>query len=133
MEIKIEVSDEMFMNVAENSLNALTPEQVTDICKQALLEYFRKDNYDAINKLIIEKGKYSWDDNISIFGKQMLEKCDYSDLQEVVDKSIEMLKNNYKTLMERVVLNAIVSGLTSNCNFYDSVRFTLSEIMNERN
>ena len=127
MEIKFEVSDEMFKEVAENSLKALTPEQLTEICQQAVLEYFRKNNYEPVEKLIVDKGTYGWDYDASNFTKRIIKSCDFSNLQEIVDKCIEQLSNKYDVLLKNIIADMLVTGLTDNYAFREALRNKIRE------
>lgn len=128
MEIKVEVSDELFKEVAENSLRVLTPEQLTDICKQAIAEYFRKDGYRAVEELLVDKGDYNWDYRATNFTKKILESCDLSKLQDVIDQAIEKLKTNYDTLLKSMLTDLMVRGLADNYTFSQGIKDALRQI-----
>lgn len=135
MELKIEVNDEMFKDVAEKSLNALKPEQITEIMQQALLEYFRKDNYKAVESIMVNTSRSDyWNKEPTAFTKRIIESCDMSSLQEVIDKCIDQLKDKYNTILMRILTDMLISGLTNNYAFQESLKniiYTeLSEINN---
>lgn len=127
MEVKFEISDEMFKDVAENSLKALKPEQLTEICQQAILEFLKKDDYENISKLIVDKGKYGWDFKESEFTRKIIASCDFSKLQEFVDKCIEELINNYENIIKDIIADTLANGLTNNYAFNESLRHTIRE------
>ena len=127
MELKVQVSDELFKDVAENSLRALKPEQLTEICQQAILEFFKRNNYDNVEKLIVDKGNYSWDYKASDFTHRIIESCDFSKLQEVVDKCIEELTNNYESMIKNIIADMICNGLTNNYAFQESLKHIIRE------
>ena len=134
MELKIEVNDEMFKDVAEKSLNALKPEQITEIMQQALLEYFRKDNYKAIEGIIVNTSRSDyWSKEPSAFTKRIIESCDMSSLQEVVDKCIDQLKNKYNTILMRILTDMLTSSLTNNYTFQESLRNAIHAELSEIN
>jgi len=123
MELKIEVNDEMFKDVAEKSLNALKPEQVTEIMQQALLEYFRKDDYKAVEGILVDaKRSDYWNKEPSEFTKKIIESCDMSSLQEVVDKCIDQLKDKYDTILMSILTDMLTSGFTNNYAFQESLK-----------
>ena len=123
MELKIEVNDEMFKDVAEKSLNALKPEQVTEIMQQALLEYFRKDNYKAIEGILVDSSRSDyWNKEPSEFTKKIIKSCDMSSLQEVVDKCIDQLKDKYDTILMSILTDMLTSGFTNNYAFQESLK-----------
>ena len=128
MELKIEVNDEMFKDVAEKSLNTLKPEQVTEIMQQALLEYFRKDNYKAIEGILVDTSRSDyWNKEPSAFTKKIIESCDMSSLQEVVDKCIDQLKDKYDTILIRILTDMLTTGFIDNYAFRDSLKTTIHE------
>ena len=133
IEIKFEVNDEMFKEVAENSLRALTPEQLTEICQQAVLEYFRSKGDNAIERLIVDKGNYGWDYNPSPFTKKIIESCDFSGLQEVVDKCIDKLKNNYDIVLKDILADMFVESLANNYAFNNSLKTTIRDQIRDMN
>ena len=61
----------------------------------------------------------------SYFTRSMLEKLDYSGLQDVVDKCVNDLKENHKDILEELLLNALVGGLSNSYSFQEVLKETI--------
>lgn len=134
MEVKINVDESMFKDVLEGELAALSSEQVQEVLLSAIKEYFTIDNYKNLEKLLYTKeSRYYSSERIiaSPFTKGIIEKCDYSKLQEVVDVSIEHLKTNSDHILKDILLESIMNGLTNTYQFKNDIRHVLSEIKYE--
>jgi len=135
MEIKITVDESQFKEVLEGELKALKPEEIHEVLVQCIGEYFRQNDYAAIKGLLVENpDRYGWDSRKSanVFTQKIIESCDMSGLQDVVDKSLDVLKNDYKELLNQLLLNAIMGGLMNKWDIDSRLRETVTQILWER-
>ena len=59
---------------------------------------------------------------------------DLSDcFKEIQDSMINEIKNNHKDLVEKVMLDMIVSGLTNNYDFFNRMSYQIEQIIRNRN
>ena len=135
MEIKIEVSDDMFTELAEKELKALTPEQLQEVILNGISKSLEANDYKLVNDLLFERGiSYSSKDFTSL-AKQMVASADYSKLQGVVDKCIEEIQTNYRNILIDILTNSLVSGLMNSYELYqrlsDSVRAEVYNTLND--
>lgn len=133
MEIKIEVSDDMFTELAEKELKALTPEQLQEVILNGISKSLEANDYKLVNDLLFERGIGSKD--FTSLAKQMVASADYSKLQGVVDKCIEEIQTNYRNILIDVLTNSLVSGLMNSYEMYqklhDSVRAEVYNTLND--
>lgn len=119
MEVKIQVDETKFKDVLENELDAFSPEDLHDIIAECIGEYFRSNNYKAIEKIMFDQGFYR--DTPSTLLKEAVTKCDYSGLQDVVDAMIEKLRNNYQDVLAEVLWLQISRTLANSYSIQDSM------------
>ena len=126
MELKIEVDDSMFKEVAENELKALKPEQLQSVILDGITKALEANNYSLVNDLLFERGigGYSSKDFTSL-AKQMIASADYSKLQGLVDRCIEEIQTNYQTILVQILTSTLVSGLTNSYEFRETLSNTI--------
>ena len=140
MEVKINVDDAKFNELFEKELDALSKEDMHNIFEECIKEYFRKNNYAVIDSLIMEKdNSYNWGNvkKPTDFTKRMVELCDMSKMQEIVDACIDKLRDDYMNLLKEVISDAILHGLMDSYNMKrsmeDAIRETIYKIHSEQN
>lgn len=119
MEVKIQVDETKFKDVLENELDAFNPEDLHDIIAECIGEYFRENNYKALEKIMFDSGFYR--DTPSALLKEAITKCDYSGLQDVVDAMIDRLRNNYQDILSEVLWSQISKALVNSYGLQDSM------------
>lgn len=140
MEVKINVDDAKFNELFEKELDALSKEDMHNIFEECIKEYFRKNDYEVIDSLIMEKdNSYNWGNvkKPTDFTKRMVELCDMSKMQEIVDACIDKLRDDYMNLLKEVISDAILHGLMDSYNMKrsmeDAIRETIYRIHQEQN
>ena len=132
MEVKIQVDETKFKDVLENELDAFSPEDLHDIIAECIGEYFRSNNYKALEKIMFDSGFYR--DTPSALLKEAVTTCDYSGLQDVADAMIDRLKNNYQDVLAEVLWMQISKALVNSYALQDSMSVAImNAIDNERN
>lgn len=133
MEIKINVDETMFKDVLENELKAFSKEELKEIIKTCMVEYL--NNSDVLKDLFIVR-------NVSRFGydrdepteilKQAASKIDISeDCKDIVDSMIKNVKENHTKILENLLLNLLINGITDDYNFKCTLERSVHEIINQ--
>lgn len=114
MQVVINMDDEKFDELFGEQVGKLDPREVKDIFAECIKEYFTQNNYENVERLITEKeGYYSRQPQFTWFGKELIKNCDYSKLQEVVDKVIDSMTNNHERLLKEMLFEVISIGFTN--------------------
>lgn len=111
MEIKIEVNETKFKEVLENELKAFSKEELHEILRDCLIEYLRKE--DVIEKLIYRtQCRYDTHKEPSDLLIQAAKTIDLSPaFEEIREKMVKDLKENYRDILESALLKAIQSTM----------------------
>jgi len=112
MQVVINMDDEKFDQLFGDEVGKLDPREIKEIFAECIKAYFEQNNYQNIERLITEKdgSYYSSKPKFTWFGQKLIEHCDYSKLQEVVDKVIESMVNNHETLLKEMLFEVIARG-----------------------
>ena len=140
IQVTVNIDEKMFDESIGGALKSLKPEEMSEMLTNCIKEYLLGKNSKGENNI----EKIIYDEETSYFGgsrtlkpsyftKAMLEKLDYSALQEVVDKCINELKENHKDILEEVMLEMIVQGLKSTYNFNEILNDTVKNIIRTMN
>ena len=140
IQVTVNIDEKMFDESIGGALKSLKPEEMSEMLTNCIKEYLLGKNSKGENN--IEKIIYDEENSYfgngrtlkpSYFTKTMLEKLDYSALQEVVDKCINELKENHKDILEKVMLEMIVKGLKSTYNFNEILKDSIKNIICDMN
>lgn len=131
MEVKINVDEAMFKEILDKELSALTSEEIHEVIVHCIKEYFTKDDYANIEKLIVTQKYNSWGQEkvVSEFTTKLIASCDYSGVQDVVDKAIETLKNKYDVLLKDLIRDMIIQSLSNSGVFRTAMENSIREYM----
>lgn len=117
----------------QKELKALKPEELHEIFIECVREFFKKDDFKVLKELLTTQDRFNYGRvMLSKFSESMIESCDFTALQEVVDKAIECLKNDHRYLMEGVLTNLFVKGVCGTPYFDESVRNVITNWQSER-
>ena len=132
MEVKINVDESRIPEILEKELNALNAKEIHEIVIECIKQYLSQDNYKNTERLFVYKEKdrygYTQDTPTDLLYKILKENIDYSSLQNIIDKCIDELKNNYESLLIKVITEMIATSLANTYN----MRGILSEIINQK-
>ena len=132
MEVKINVDESRIPEILEKELNALNAKEIHEIVIECIKQYLSQDNYKNTERLFVYKEKdrygYTQDTPTDLLYKILKENIDYSSLQNIIDKCIDELKNNYESLLIKVITEMIATSLANTYN----MREILSEIINQK-
>lgn len=136
IQVTVNIDEKMFDESIGDALKSLKPEEMSEMITNCIKEYLLGKNSKGennIEKIIYDEvNDYFGNSHTlkpSYFTQKMLEKLDYSALQEVVDKCINELKENHKDILEKVMLEMIVKGLKSTYNFNEILEDTVKNVI----
>lgn len=108
MQVVINMDDEKFDQLFGEEVGKLDPREIKDIFAECVKEYFTQNNYQNVERLITEKESYYGSKpKFTWFGQKLIEHCDYSKLQEVVDKAIDSMIKNHDVFSKRCYLKSL--------------------------
>lgn len=124
MQVVINMDDEKFDQLFGDEVGKLDPREIKEIFAECIKAYFEQNNYQNIERLITEKdgSYYSSKPKFTWFGQKLIEHCDYSKLQEVVDKVIESMVNNHETLLKEMLFEVIARGFTNSYSMQEAFK-----------
>lgn len=146
--IQIEVDEDQFKSLIEKEITDLPKDQIQKIIIESIKSYLTGDetikieevtknsynttiypvevnrrNYNNLNALLIKKEDYYNGTNYrpSDLFINLLKECDFSGLQEVVDKMINDLKDNYHSILIEILSKQLVNSIFDERNFKGNV------------
>ena len=124
MQVVINMDDEKFDQLFGDEVGKLDPREIKEIFAECIKAYFEQNNYQNIERLITEKdgSYYSSKPKFTWFGQKLIEHCDYSKLQEVVDKVIDSMVNNHETLLKEMLFEVIARGFTNSYSMQEAFK-----------
>lgn len=124
MQVVINMDDEKFDQLFGDEVGKLDPREIKEIFAECIKAYFEQNNYQNIERLITEKdgSYYSSKPKFTWFGQKLIEHCDYSKLQEVVDKVIDNMVNNHETLLKEMLFEVISRGFTNSYSMQEAFK-----------
>ena len=127
MQVVINMDDEKFDQLFGDEVGKLDPREIKEIFAECIKAYFEQNNYQNIERLITEKdgSYYSSKPKFTWFGQKLIEHCDYSKLQEVVDKVIASMVNNHETLLKEMLFEVISRGFTNSYSMQEAFKSSI--------
>jgi hypothetical protein len=129
MEVKINVDESRIPEILEKELDALDPKEIHEVVIECIKQYLSQDNYKNTERLFVyeEKNRYGYCQDVptDLLNKILKENMDYSSLQNIVDKCIDELENNYERLLIKVITEMIASSLADTHNMRDVILNTI--------
>ena len=131
MEIKIEVGEERFKEVLEKELEAFTPEELHDICKEALVRQLADPNVFA--SLFVEdrrdpysySQKYYANDILKEAAKQISFQETFGELQ---DSIVSYIKEHHMEILHDLAISMFMNGLTQATAYNEAFRDRIAEM-----
>lgn len=123
MEVKIEVDELQFKNMLDKQLEDMPVDVLQNIIAESVHTYFTQDKCKKVENLFVDVNDSSWTTtkSASQFLLNVMEDCDFSAMQDIIDKMLDDLNRNYHNILIEVVTRMIVQGLSNHYSFYDSV------------
>lgn len=139
MEVKIEIDESQFKDIVDQGLGALSPDEIKSIMREGILRALVND--DKFKSLLIDKKRWSYgSDNYDIVASKILEDAaktiDFNPaFEEFKNKCIDFLKENYSSILMKLVSDTFVRGLgyytMDSPGFRDDLRYTVDKYMHE--
>lgn len=129
MTVQLKVDETQFKELLDKELKDMPKEVIQEAILSAIKEYFSIDDGKNLGFLIEESGYHYGEKRPSDFLKKTLAECDYSKLQNIIDKMSEELEKNHKFILQEVVLNALINGFTNTYSMQEVLRSQISDIM----
>lgn len=143
MKVELNVDEEQFKELLEKEFKDLPKEAIQNILVESIKTYLNPDDLidnqsnvvigqtyrkeHPLNKLLMQSTSYYNSTTVepSRLLKSLLLQCDFSALQEVVDKMIEDLKENYHSILVELLSCYVAKGIAENTTF----RFEMEHII----
>lgn len=138
IQVTVNIDEKMFDDSIGATLKEMKPEEIQDMISNCIREYLLGKNSEGNNNIEtllydVEKTYYGGSNlKPSYFTRSMLEKLDYSGLQDVVDKCVNDLKENHREIIEKILLEMMVEGLTRTYCFDNVIERTVKDIIINR-
>lgn len=134
MTVQLNVDETQFKELLDKELKDMPKEVIQEAILSAIKEYFSVNDGKNLGFLIEKEGyHYGSEKRPSEFLEKTLKDCDYSKLQDIIDKMVEELEKNHKYILQEVVLNALINGFTNTYSMQEVLRSQISHIMYEMN
>ena len=126
MKLNIEIESGTFEKVISDGIKSLTPEEVGDLIKQALLEALTK--CEEFKNLLIVRDKIGWSNTTEIklgplasaaIGSINLE----PEISEFKNKMVDALMAHHREMVEEMMMRLFVEKISN----YDSLRNAIEE------
>lgn len=139
MKLEINVDETMFKDVLEKELNAFSQEELHEILKGCIIEFFNKS--DSIKKMFLEEKTSYWGNSIEYEPTGLLRdivknKFDYAEpYEEVKEKILEFCKKEdvMKSLLKEMIADSFANMLTGsiffNCDFRNNIANVVKEVI----
>lgn len=117
MEIVINVDNNKFQEVINKELEAFSKEELHELCRKGILTCL--NNNDSIKELFTRQSQSYYDNyQANEILRDAAKTVNFDELfNEVKEKIIDYVKNNYNELVKEIVFDAFIKGLSSNvCN-----------------
>ena len=133
MTVQLNVDETQFKDILDKELNEMPKELIQEAILSAIKEYFLVNNGKNLNMLIEKQGYYSGERSPSEFLVKIFKGCDYSKIQEVIDKMIDRLKTDYDNILRKVLIDALVGGFANTYSMNEAIRSEIYHTMAQMN
>lgn len=137
MKLEINVDETMFKDVLEKELNAFSQEELHEILKGCIIEFFNKD--DSIKKMFLQERSSYWGNSTDYEPTGLLKdivknKFDYNEpYEEVKEKILEFCKkeNVMKSLLKEMIVDSFTNMFTGSIFFNGDFRSNIANVIRE--
>ena len=136
MQITVNVEDETFKQIVEQEIGNIPSEKLQEIIIDALKGYFSVNDYKNAGFLVYREANDYYGSRREYpteFTNKIINNCDYSKLQDIVDAAIEDLKTKHEHLLKEILCDTIIKGLVDNYSFKQSLSEIVSNELMRRN
>lgn len=125
MKVEINIDETEFKELLDGQLSKLSDETIQNIILESIKEYFAKNDYKNVEDLFlqVDKNQYGYTSkSANPFFEGLIRDCDYSKLQDLLDKTIDALINNHEEIIKSVFLEAISDKIANTYSFRDYIQ-----------
>lgn len=130
MIVELNIDETGFKELLEGHLADLPKEAIHDIIIQSIKEYFSQDNYKNIESVLFDKRYNEKTANENL--RKIINDCDCSRLQDVVDASIKNLIENNEVILKKLIMESLADKLVNTYAFRESIQSSIYNILNNR-
>jgi hypothetical protein len=139
MKLEINIDETMFKDVLEKELNAFSEEELHEILRGCIIEFFNKN--DNIKKMFLQEKPNYWGNSTDYEPTGLLKdivknKFDYNEpYEEVKEKILEFCKKEdvMKSLLKEMIADSFTNMFTGsiffNSNFRDNIANVIREVI----
>lgn len=131
MKLEINVDETQFKDILDKELKEMPKEVIQDVIVKSIQGYFEQNNYENVQRLFVQTTETRWDTKKTStdFLNGLVKDCDYSALQGVVDKAIEDVKENHRSIVCDLISKIITDGLFDNYNFKSALDNAIRDVL----
>lgn len=126
MKVEINIDETEFKELLDGQLSKLSDETIQNIILESIKEYFVKNDYKNVEDLFLQVDKNQYygytSKSANPFFEGLIRDCDYSKLQDLLDKTIDALINNHEEIIKSVFLEAISDKIANTYSFRDHIQ-----------
>lgn len=133
MNVTVNIDDETFSKILSKGVESLDENEIKDITTNAIKTYM-KENDNLMEKIFLQEidtPYYSSTKKYEPTGllRNIVADLDYPVFQDMINECCDYLKNNYRKLIEDMIVSFMLKGLTQDYEFKDSLEKSMREIM----
>lgn len=131
MKLEINVDETQFKDILDKELKEMPKEVIQAVIVKSIQGYFEQNNYENVQRLFVQTSEYGWktEKTSTEFLNGLVKDCDYSALQGVVDKAIEDVKENHRSIVCDLISNIITNGLLTDYNFRSALDSAIRDVL----
>lgn len=137
MKLEINVDETMFKDVLEKELSAFSQEELHEILKGCIIEFFNND--DSIKKMFLQEKTSYWGNSTDYEPTGLLKdivrnKFDYNEpYEEVKEKILEFCKKEgvMKSLLKEMIADSFTNMFTGSIFFNGDFRSNIANVIRE--
>lgn len=137
MKLEINVDETMFKDVLEKELNAFSQEELHEILKGCIIEFFNKN--DNIKKMFLEEKTNYWGNSIEYEPTGLLKdivknKFDYAEpYEEVKEKILEFCKKEdvMKSILKEMIADSFTNMLNGYIFYNNDIRGNIANVVRD--
>lgn len=131
MKLEVNVDETQFKDILDKELKEMPKEVIQAVIVKSMQGYFEQNNYENVQRLFVETTGSQWNikKTSTDFLNGLVKDCDYSALQDVVDKAIEDVKENHRSIVCDLISKIITDGLFDNYNFKSALDNAIRDVL----
>ena len=134
MKLNIEIESGTFEKVISDGIKSLTPEEVGDLIKQALLEALTK--CEEFKDLLIVRDKIGWSNSSEIklgpLANAAIKSIDLEpEITEFKNKMVDALMAHHREIVEDMMMRLLIEKITYSDSLRGAIECTVRSVLNE--